>query len=60
MKSINRGIACRICKNNKEGECTKGYTEPVDKVNECWTFQHKDENNGLAHSGEINMDWNIR
>ena len=59
MKVISKGSACRICKNNKEGECVRGYTEPVYKTNECWAFQHKDENNALAQNGEINIEWRM-
>jgi len=58
MKGMQKGVACRICKHNKDGVCDKGHTLAVNKIDECWTFQHKGHNNGLAEHGEINTHWN--
>lgn len=60
MCSISRGIACRICRFNEEGVCKHGHTQGVRKPDECWTFQRKDTNHGLAENGEIRIEWRLQ
>lgn len=57
MGTISKGIACRICRNNVEGVCTRGNTDAVNKKDECWTFQDRAAHPGLAEPAERSNDW---
>lgn len=58
MADIQKGIACRICKHNEDGVCCQGNQLPVDKKDECWYFQNKNQNSALAEYSETSNDWN--
>ncbi|MFF2798206.1 hypothetical protein [Lysinibacillus xylanilyticus] len=55
MSNIGKGIICRICSNNKDGICTQGNTFPVDKKDECWTFQDRNKNSAVGEASEIKL-----
>lgn len=57
MGQMDKGIACRICANNKEGKCVRGNADPVQRKDDCWTFQDRRRNSGLADHAEVGRDW---
>lgn len=56
MPVITKGIACGVCKNNKDGKCEVGEMGGVNKPDECWKYQHKASNSALATHSQCSQD----
>lgn len=59
MVKSAKGIACRVCKHiTEEGKCSLALGGDVNRKDDCWRYQHRDTNNGLAEHSEAETTWN--
>lgn len=59
MSEISKGVACRICRNSKDGICERGQLEAVSKKDECWFFEDKSKIPGLAEHSVSKGEWHL-
>ena len=57
--NVGKCFACRTCSNlNEDKSCKQGRNEGADKPDECWLYQNKYEQKGLATHSSVDSTWN--